>query len=257
MSWKHSLWRGVSVLREKIVGPAEVRGGLRVLCYHSVGPALPDDPYGLSVTESAFRTQMELVASARYGRAVSLGGARLDGSPEIAITFDDGYKNTLTTAAPILAALKLPFTVAATASFIREGKPPHMSVEDLGELAKFPGAEIGAHGANHRPLAECGDDELARELSESRSFLQDTLGTTVSVMTWPHGSASRHTAEFARRAGFVRAGTSLYGVNAPDREPLLLKRTEITGFDSEADFERKCAGGWDFFSLRQGDPAAK
>ncbi len=257
MSWKHSFWRGVSVLRETIKGPAKVRGGLRVLCYHSVGSALPGDPYGLSVTKSDFRAQMELVASGRCGRAMSLGGARLDDSPEIAITFDDGFKDTLTTAAPILASLKLPFTVAVTASFIREGKAPHMCVADLRELSQLPGAEIGAHGANHRHMAKCGDDELARELSESRSFLQDALGAPVTVMTWPHGSASRRTADFARRAGFVRAGCSLYGVNGPDREPLLLKRTEITGFDSAADFERKCAGGWDFFALRQGDPAAR
>lgn len=253
MSWKHSLWSAIA----RFSGRSAQRTGLRVLSYHAVGTEIPGDPYGLNVSAEAFTRQMELVAGGRFGKPVSLGGALLDGSPEIAITFDDGFKDTLTTAAPILASLKLPFTVAVTASYIRDGKPPHMSVADLRELSQIPRAEIGAHGTNHRHMAECGDDELARELSESRSFLQDALGAAVSVMTWPHGSASRRTAEFARRAGFIRAGCSLYGVNAPDREALLLKRTEITGFDSMSDFERKCAGGWDFFALRQGDPAAK
>lgn len=256
MSWKHSLWRSVSALSSAF-GPAGARPGLRVLCYHAVGTALPGDPYGLSVKESDFRAQMELAASGRFGRVVSLGGARLDGSPEIAVTFDDGFRDTLTTAAPILSALSLPFTVAVTASFVGGGAAPHMTTADLRELAGIPGAEIGAHGADHRRMAECGDGELADELSRSKAFVEDALGAAVGVMTWPHGSASRRTAEFARRAGFVRAGCSLYGVNEPGREPLLLKRTEITGFDSAADFDRKCSGGWDWFALRQGDPARR
>ena len=257
MSWKHAVWSSIASIRESFWAPSESRPGLRVLCYHSVGTSLPDDPYGLSIKESIFRRQMELIASGRFGRAVSLGSARLDGTPEIAVTFDDGFKNTLTAAAPVLASLKLPFTVAATASFVVSGKTPHMTVANLRELAKVPGVEIGAHGANHRHMAKCEDGELKRELSESRDFLQDALGASVTVMTWPHGSASRRTAEFARHARFVRAGCSLYGINEPKREPLLLKRTEITGFDSEADFVRKAAGGWDWYALRQGDPAMR
>lgn len=199
---------------------------------------------------------MELVASGSFGRAVSLGGARLDGSSEIVITFDDGFKDTFTTAAPILAALNLPFSVAVTASFVEGGKAPHMGVADLRELAKIPRAEIGAHGANHLQMAKCGDAQLADELARSKTFLEDALGSSIGVMTWPHGSASRRTADFARRAGFTRAGCSLYGVNEPGRDPLLLKRTEITGFDDERDFTGKASGTWDWFALRQGDPAS-
>ena len=255
MSAKHSFWSALAAGRELFADP--VLPGLRILCYHSVGGAIPGDPYGLAVDPGAFRRQMTRVAAGRFGRAVSLGSARLDGTPEIAVTFDDGFADTLTTAAPILADLHIPFTVCVTAAFVRGGAAPHLSTAGLRELAKVPGAEIGAHGANHLNMARCGDDELARELAESKSFLKETLGAAASVMTWPHGSASARTADFARKAGFARAGCSLYGVNEPDRNPLLLKRTEITGFDSDRDFERKCLGVWDFFALRQGDPARR
>lgn len=255
MSVKHSIWRAVSVMHESLPFRSNIRAGLRILCYHSVGAVLPGDPYGLSIEASVFRSQMESIASGRFGKPVSLGSAKLDGSPEIAVTFDDGYADTLTAAAPILAGFKIPFTVAVTAAFVKGGKVPHLTIAQLRELAKIPGAEIGAHGANHREMARCGDDELASELADSRKFVEDSLGSPATVMTWPHGSTSRRTADFARRAGFVRAGCSLYGVNEPGREPLLLKRTEIVAFDSAADFERKCSGGWDWFALRQGDPA--
>ena len=253
----HAVWSAVAAARERLLGPGHAIPGLRVLCYHSVGTEIPGDPYGLSVRPSDFSRQMEILASGRFGTPVSLGSARLDGSPEIAVSFDDGFLDTLTTAAPILADLRLPFSACATASFVRAGAAPHMTLGQLRELAKVPGAEIGAHGATHLRLAECDDEELAAELRVSKDALEQALGLPATVMTWPHGSASLRAAGFARRAGFTRAGCSLYGVNGPDRDRLLLRRTEVTGFDSESDFVRKCSGGFDWYALRQADPAAR
>ncbi len=252
MSWKHSLWRAVSMA----IGRESPRRGLRVLCYHSVGTALPGDPYGLSLPPEDFARQMDLVASGRFGAPVSLGTAKLDGSAEIAVTFDDGFCGALTQAAPLLAARRLPFTVCATPGLLESG-PPYLSWDELKALAAVPGAEIGAHGLTHARLGEAGDAALAAELSGSRRRLEDALGRPVTVMTWPHGDCSRRTADAARAAGFLRAGCSLYGLNEPGRDPLLLKRTEIVAFDDDRDFARKCAGAWDFFARRQGDPAAR
>jgi peptidoglycan/xylan/chitin deacetylase (PgdA/CDA1 family) len=109
MSWKHALWRAVSA-----VSGRPSRPGLRVLCYHSVGTDLPGDPYGLSLPPAVFGGQMDLLASGGLGTPVALGGAKLDGSPEICVTFDDGYADALTAAAPVLAELGLPFTVCVT-----------------------------------------------------------------------------------------------------------------------------------------------
>ncbi len=254
MSWTHDLWRAVARGREAFAAPE--RAGLRVLGYHSVGSTLPGDRYGLSTSSEAFARQMTLVASGRFGKPTSLGGAKLDGSARICVTFDDGYLDTLTTAAPILARLTLPFSVCVTPELLDSGRP-HLAWPELKNLALVPGCEIGAHGLTHARLDALGDAKLARELSESRRRLEDALGRPVTVMTWPHGAASRRTAEFAGRAGFVRAGCSLYGLNEPGRNPLLLKRTEIVSFDDERDFAGKASGTWDWFALRQGDPAAQ
>ncbi len=254
MSGTHRLWRAVARAREAFAAPAGA--GLRVLGYHSVGPAIPGDPYGLSTSAAVFARQMALIASGRFGAPVSLGGARLDGGAEIAVTFDDGYLDTLTTAAPILAGLSLPFSVCVTPGLLDAGRP-HLSWPELKELARVPGCEIGAHGLTHARLDSADDARLSRELSESRRRLEEALGRPVTVMTWPHGAASARTADAARAAGFVRAGCSLYGSNGPDRNPLLLKRTEIVGFDDERDFAGKASGTWDWFALRQGDPAKK
>lgn len=254
MSRTHRLWRALARGREAFGAPATA--GLRVLGYHSVGSAIPGDPYGLSTPAAAFARQMESIASGRFGSPVSLGDAKLDGSAEISVSFDDGYADTLTTAAPLLARLSLPFSVCVTPGLLDSGRP-HLSWPELKELSLVPGCEIGAHGLTHARLDSLGAQDLARELSESRRRLEDALGRAVAVMTWPHGAASRRTADAARTAGYARAGCSLYGVNGPHRDPLLLKRTEIVAFDDERDFAGKASGTWDWFALRQGDPAAR
>lgn len=251
MSWKHALWRTIA----RAAGRPSRRSGLRVLGYHAVGSELPGDPYGLSVCPEEFARQMESIAAGRFGTPVALGAAKLDGSAEISVTFDDGYLDTLKTAAPVLARLRLPFTVAVTPGLLDGGRP-HLSWGELKELSLVPGCELGAHGLTHARLDALADAELARELAGSRRRLEDAAGRSVTVMTWPHGAASRRAAAAARAAGYSRAACSLYGLNEPGRDPLLLKRVEITGFDDAADFEGKASGVWDWFSLRQGDPAS-
>ena len=251
----HRLWSAVAAARG--IFPRAAPSGLRVLCYHAIGTVIPGDPYGLSCAPQAFTRQMELLASDRFGTPVSLGGARLDGrSSEIAVTFDDGFGDTLAAAAPVLARLGLPFSVCVTPGLLDAGRP-HLTWPELKELAGIPGCEIGAHGLTHARLDALDDAALARELADSRRRLEDAIGRPVTVMTWPHGAASRRTSAAAKAAGFVRAGCSQYGLNGPARDALLLKRTEITGFDDERDFVRKISGGWDWFALRQGDPGAR
>lgn len=257
MSWTHSLWSALAAARQALRGASVAGPGLRVLGYHAVGTELPGDPYGLSVDPEAFAHQMALLKSGRFGAPVALSAARLDGqAAEIAVTFDDGYQDTLKTAAPVLARLELPFTVCVTPGLLDAGRP-HLSWPELKELSQVPGCEIGAHGLTHARLDGLDDAALSSELASSRRRLEDAIGRPVTVMTWPHGAASRRTAAAARAAGFVRAACSLYGLNGPQRDPLLLKRVEITGFDAEGDFTRKASGGWDWYALRQADPAAR
>lgn len=246
MSWKHALWSAVaSVLDSKSTRP-----GLRILGYHAIGTVIPGDPYGLCCAPAAFERQMELIASGRFGKPVSMSDER-----GIAITFDDGFQDALTTAAPILAKFGLPFTVCVTPGLLDSGRP-YLDWTELAALAKVPGCEIGAHGLTHAKLDALDGAALARELTESRRRLEEAAGRPVTSMTWPHGAASRRTSAAAAAAGFRRAGCSLYGLNESERDPLLLKRVEITGFDNERDFVRKASGGWDWFALRQPDPAA-
>ncbi|TPW20504.1 MAG: polysaccharide deacetylase, partial [Elusimicrobia bacterium] len=174
-------------------------------------------------------------------------------APRLAVTFDDGYRDTLTTAAPLLAARGFPFTVFVPARHL--GTANYLDHAGLRELASLPGAAVGAHGADHVPLTRLDDAALARELADSRKRLEDVLGRTVDRMSYPFGAVDRRVRDAAAAAGFAFAGASFYGPNLPSRDPLLLRRTEAVAWDTPDDLRLKAFGSWDWFRLRQGDRA--
>ncbi len=252
---KHQAYRLLS-RAWKLAGKGAAGPGLRVLMYHSVGGALPEDPYGTSIPPKLFKEHMRRLAE-RGGWEPSPFTSPSEARRQLAVTFDDGYRDTLTTAAPVLQQLDIPLTVFVSAEHVRNPGRLYLSPEELKTLAALPGVLVGAHGSRHVPLDELPDDRLAAELRDSRAFLEDLIGRPVRTMSYPHGRVDRRVRDAAAAAGFTLAGCSRYGLNAPDRDPLLLCRTEITAWDSVDDLLLKVDGHWDWFARRHPDPAAK
>jgi len=96
---------------------------LLVLCYHSV---VPDDvPHRVSnaVRETSFAAQLEILArefhpiSAAELRDWFGGHGSLPPNP-VLVTFDDGYRNNLTHAAPILLRYRIPAVIFVTSGYV-------------------------------------------------------------------------------------------------------------------------------------------
>jgi peptidoglycan/xylan/chitin deacetylase (PgdA/CDA1 family) len=69
------------------------------------------------------------------------------------------------------------------------------------------GFEIGSHGLTHTPLTSSPAPE--RELSESRTRLQDMLGEPILAFCYPLGQFNRQTAVLAEKAGYRMARTTV------------------------------------------------
>jgi peptidoglycan/xylan/chitin deacetylase (PgdA/CDA1 family) len=92
-----------------------------ILMYHRVAaPQL--DPWELSVAPDRFAAQLEVLRASRHPLALSefVDRARRGSLPDdaVAITFDDGYVDTLRQAKPRLAAAGLPATVFLATAFV-------------------------------------------------------------------------------------------------------------------------------------------
>jgi peptidoglycan/xylan/chitin deacetylase (PgdA/CDA1 family) len=136
---EHSILRGGLLAAQSLLGRSHLanlyarrRGltGAVVLCYHSIA-SQPDsrwiDP-GKRVPVPVFRNQMRFLAKHRH--VVSLdrivaaiaSGERLPAGT-VAITFDDGYRDNMTEAFPILHSLGLPATVFLPTRYIDDAEP--------------------------------------------------------------------------------------------------------------------------------------
>ena len=88
-----------------------------ILMYHRIA-SVPSDVYGMTVTPEQFRMHMEVLRQHYIPLSLDelVDAARSGDIPEtaVAITFDDGYVDNLTTASPILVEAGLPATFFLT-----------------------------------------------------------------------------------------------------------------------------------------------
>lgn len=248
-AWKLALGDGVSTMF-RLLRPLRRNLGCRVLMYHALGAEVPGDRQAqYSMAADRFRQHMHCLAETPGRPILGLGEGVTAGSG-VAITFDDGYRDTLTVAAPLLAELAFPFTVFVAPGFTRSGALRYLSVPELRELATVPGASIGAHGNSHCRLTECDDTELARELTESRAWLEDVLGRSVTTMSYPHGAVDGRVRAAAAAAGYEFAACSRFGAQRGGGDPLLIARTDIWAQDDRARLLAKTSGAWDWMGWR-------
>jgi len=130
----------------------------------------------------------------------------------VLVTFDDGFEDNLTVAAPLLAARGLPATVFAATGFL-PGCPgvwitlppgPMLPWHLLPEL-ESAGIEVGCHSHSHPELDVLARAEAAWEIRHSKALLEDVLGHPVGSFSYPHGYASRWLQQEVRRCGFRSA----------------------------------------------------
>ncbi len=255
ISWKRAVSRGIAEIYS-LARAGQPAAGLRILLYHAVGTRLPSDPYGISIAPERFRKQM--AALVRYPQvntiALEPGWSTPANAMEVAITFDDGFRDTWTIAAPILHALSLPFSVFIVPQYVTTGQPAYLTMAELRRLADVPGCSIGSHGMTHRRLATLNDQDVDQELRDSRRWIEQVVQRPVTTVSYPHGSVDQRVRDAAARAGYQLGVCSHHDLNRPGRDPLLLCRTEILGHDRVRVFEQKLLGGWDWRRLRHPDP---
>lgn len=104
--------------------------------------------------------------------------------------------------------------------------------EHAGEMLSG-GMAIGAHTHTHAMLSKLSEDEQRRELSLSRSIINEKLGISVETLAYPYGirmAFTKQTERIAEELGF-RCAFSYYGNVSNRRETLErfnLKRVSVS-----------------------------
>jgi peptidoglycan/xylan/chitin deacetylase (PgdA/CDA1 family) len=216
-----------------------------ILMYHVIaaaphGVAFPD----LWVKPTDFAGQMNWLARRGY-HAVTLrrvydywlSGAPLPARP-IVVSFDDGYLGQHTHALPVLRKLKWPGVLNLKVDSLESPYAlPSWRVQQM--LAA--GWELDAHTITHPDLTHVDDAQLWREVHGSRVELQRLFHVPVDFFCYPSGRYDAHVIAAVRRAGYLGATTTNYGLARPN-DLYTLSRIRINGSDGVAGFARKLEG---------------
>jgi peptidoglycan/xylan/chitin deacetylase (PgdA/CDA1 family) len=215
--------------------------GTRIFMYHSID----DTGSALSVSPKELRSHLLLLQQGGW-RVLSLAEVvvRLTGAStherEVWLTFDDGYENFYTYAAPLLSEFGFPATVFLVTDLMGE-KPswferdrthiarlldsfslastdrthlanvtrdfagtPLMNWSQIRELQRY-GMDFQSHSSSHHFLTTLPVDALRADLDRSRQALADQIGVTAHILCYPYGDCNATVVRTAEEAGFSTA----------------------------------------------------
>jgi peptidoglycan/xylan/chitin deacetylase (PgdA/CDA1 family) len=216
-----------------ILRPHTVR--LPILMYHRVDTirsTLPAITQRLTVDPRSFERQMvwlkrhgfHAVTQRQAYDAIALGRP-LPARP-VLITFDDGYRDVLGKAEPILRRLHMHATAYVITGRVSGPDPSFLTWPELAQLRRA-GFDIGSHTVTHRDLPTMTPSELQAELVDSRRTLERRLHARVQWFAYPYGRYDAQVVAAARSAGYVLAVTTTGGTVQDGRHPLELRRYEV------------------------------
>jgi len=246
-------------------------GHIPVLMYHSISADVDDRvaPYFRTVTSPAmFARQVRTLREAGY-EAIGLSEALAllkgveepvsSASRKVVITFDDGFRDFYTTAFPILAEAGFTATVFLPSRFI--GKPfitgrDCLSGAEIRELCG-QGIEFGSHSESHRMLVELDRDELGKELSDSKSRIEDVTGRGVDLFSYPFRFPEEDAGftgmlgSLLDETGYQGGVTTSIGRARRSDDIRFLPRLPMNDCDDETLLSAKLAGHYDWLRTGQ------
>lgn len=190
--------------------------------YHNIAPAPRSKRLSsLYVHPHSFAWQMRLLSLLGYkGLAIHDLVPYLRGEKEgkvVGISFDDGYLDNYTEALPVLQ--KFGFTASCYLVSGLLGRSNLWAVgQDVQEspLMSTPqvrswldaGMSIGSHTHSHAHLCRIEPTLAAREIEESKAFLETSFQCPISDFCYPYGEFDAETIRLVRDAGYSTAVTT-------------------------------------------------
>lgn len=200
-----------------------------VLMYHHVDERWQE--WKLSVSPASFARQMEFLKAHRY-KVLSLSeyvdilkNKKPIPKKSVVITFDDGYDNNFTEAFPVLKKMEFPATVFVQVDGV--GRKGYMTWDDIQILIEN-GIEIGSHTLHHGFLPDLSEEDVRKEIYESKAVLENKLQRPIPLFSYPGGGFNASARQHVIDAGYAGAVATHPGLKYPDLDPYALKRIRIS-----------------------------
>ncbi|HSK49829.1 MAG TPA: polysaccharide deacetylase family protein [Solirubrobacterales bacterium] len=220
-------------------------GDLLVLCYHGVSETWPA---ATSVRPGDFEEQLRHFSRRGYvGATLTTALTAPPAERTLVVSFDDAHRSVLEQAAPIMERLGIPGTVFVPTDYAggdapmawsgydewlgteHEGELLCLGWGELGGLAAT-GWEVGSHTCSHPRLSQLDDEQIARELRESKQICEERLGVPCRSLAYPYSDYDDRAVAAALEAGYS------YAVTVPRRPtaPLPLQWPRVGAYQGES-----------------------
>lgn len=205
-----------------------------ILTYHSID----DSGSPISVGRDEFRAHCTFLGSGRLEVLPLRDLLERPGTGDaVALTFDDGFANFWTDAAPELERHGLRATVFVVTGHVgahndwggaRSPGIPHLPLMDWDQLGALAarGFEVGAHPRTHPHLPALDTDRIEDELAGCTADLASRLGTVPASFAYPYGAVDARSVQAARGRFAAACTTDMRPLDERD-DPALLPRLDM------------------------------
>ena len=186
-----------------------------ILIYHSIS----NDVSTLSLSINEFEKHIIYLKDKNF-ETINFDQINSTKNKQIIITFDDGYKDLISSVLPILKKHNFNATCFVVSSMLGKknmwdiGKKNFiqkdlMNLNDIREWVDN-GMFIGSHSHNHLDLTSLNVDKMTNELTYSKKILEDKIGVKIKNFSYPYGKVNnlvyRKTKEIFEKATTTNRG---------------------------------------------------
>ncbi len=215
-----------------------------VLVYHSVGR----NGLRFTVTPEMFEHQMAWLNKEKFN-VVSLD--KLTGYMDagsippktLAITFDDGYRDNIIEAFPVLKRYGFPATIFLTVSDLGKSRDVRgvpleiLSEEELRHLESSGLVLIEPHTVTHPKLTQVPDATIEQEITQSKKTIEGILNKNCIHFAYPKGRYNDAVLEIISHTGIKYGYTTINGFVTPKSSHYEIPRNGITSDTTMAQFK--------------------
>ena len=177
---------------------------------------------------------------------------------QVALTFDDGFKDIEENALPVLTELGFSATVFVATEVI-DGTARYLWApedarlldwDDITRLDRGGVLHFEPHTLTHPNLTTLGDRECRHEIEGSKAALEQQLGRATTAFCYPGGFVGGRERDLTQESGFrygitCEPGLNKHSLDSGATDPLLVRRVQIDRTDSLGDFAAKARGSHD------------
>lgn len=202
-----------------------------ILLYHHIKSLDSEDQASLSVDTNTFDAQMQYLQNQGYHTvsidelADALINKKTLPPKSIAITIDDGYDDFYINAYPILYKYQLKANLMIATGLL--GNAGYLNWDDLKRMIDTGYIFAYNHTWSHATLTVLSDEKIKYEILTAKQQLEERLGRTVNIFSYPYGSQDQRVIDILKQNGFIAALSTIPGFNQCDSFLMSLRRNRV------------------------------